>query len=82
MHDLGDQGRENESRAVTQTGTMLVLPSKRTEPDFVRELFRDSAPYCDMVNQIFSLGSAGFAQVVCEGWFDLFRSYAGQKSEA
>ena len=26
-----------------------------------------------------AMARSGFAQLVCEGWFDLFRSYAGRK---
>jgi len=29
-----------------------------------------------------SMKAASFTRVVCEGWFDLFRSHAGRKSEA
>ncbi len=53
--DEGGDGRHECSLALE-----AVPAPRRTEPGFVRALFRDTAPYYDTVNQIFSLGSGGW----------------------
>jgi len=40
-------------------------PVRRTAPQFVRELFNDTAPHYDTVNRIFSLGSGGWYRRRC-----------------
>jgi demethylmenaquinone methyltransferase/2-methoxy-6-polyprenyl-1,4-benzoquinol methylase len=57
--------RRNKDEVDRRDGLTKMLPGDRTEPKFVRDLFRDTAPYYDTVNQIFSLGSGGWYRRRC-----------------